>query len=354
MLKQLGVWKVHEMESTSINLKWLCFSGLSDEYPVWSTRFQGFSQTKGFFETLMSDYVPPNPPGRLPDGVSDEQHAAQDAATEAYMKAVIDIQKRNNTIWCYLAKVLDSTTLMLIRHHLDNKGLGDGREAWVLLQQKFQSDETVTVVNVVWQQSRLHLKEDDALHNYFIRAQELSRMLEHAGEHLSEAVLNAMVLNGLPECYEHFVVQENFNPAGSVVELRTRLMNYEESRIRREFVDDVYLHVAMTSKKPNPEHKFSSKYKAPPKSSSGQMTCHCCGMKCHMKSECYKREKAECTFCEQKSHLVQAWLKKTPDNTPGILASSLKPDEASSEATERVLVVDSGSTDHIVKNKKWF
>ena len=119
-----------------------------------------------------------------------------------------------------------------------------------------------------------------------------------------------MVLNRLPERYEHFVVQENFNPAGSFVELRTKLMNYEESRFHRKIVDDVYSHPAMTSKKAKPKHKSSSKYSAPPKSISRQLTCYCCGMKGDMKSECYKREKAESPFCKQKGHLVQACIKK--------------------------------------------
>ena len=97
MLKQLVVSKIHEMESTSNNLKWLCFSGLSDEYPIWSTRFQALSQAKGLFETLTGDDVPPNLPRNLPDGAPDEQRAAHDAATEACMKAVTDMQKRNST-----------------------------------------------------------------------------------------------------------------------------------------------------------------------------------------------------------------------------------------------------------------
>ena len=165
---------------------------------------------------MTGDDVPPNPPGPLPDGASDEQGAAHDAATEAYMKAVIDIQKRNNTLWCYLALVLDSTSLMLIGHDcVDNKGLGDGRKAWLLVQQRFRSDETVTVVSVMRHFAGLQLKEDEALHNCFIRAQELSTRLEHAGEHLLELLLNARVLNGLPERYEHFVLQESFNPAVS-------------------------------------------------------------------------------------------------------------------------------------------
>ena len=93
-----------------------------------------------------------------------------------------------------------------------------------LLQERLRSNETVTVVSVMKQLARMTLKEE-ALHNYFIRAQELSYHLEQAGEHLSEPLLNAMVLNGLPERYEHFVVHQSFNSAGSFVELRTRLTN---------------------------------------------------------------------------------------------------------------------------------
>ena len=87
--------------------------------------------------------------------------------------------------------------------------------------------------------------------------QELSNRLEQAGEHLSEPLLNAMVLNGLPERYEHLVEQVSFNPAGSFVELRTQLTNYEENRLHRESVVDVDSHVAKTSKKARPKHRSS-------------------------------------------------------------------------------------------------
>ena len=53
------------------------------------------------------------------------------------------------------------------------------------------------------QLTRLTLKEEEALPQYFIRAQELSTRLVQAVEHLSEPLLNAMVLNALPERYEH-------------------------------------------------------------------------------------------------------------------------------------------------------
>ena len=49
---------------------------------------------------------------------------------------------------------------------------------------------------------------------------------------------------------------------------------------------------------------------------------------------------------------MQACLKKDIDTKPESLASNLK--LATSEATELDLVMDSGSADDIVENKKWF
>ena len=65
------------------------------------------------------------------------------------------------------------------------------------------------VVTVRQQLARPQLNEDDALHDYFFRAQEMSIRLEHAREKFSETLVNAMVLKGLPERHEHFVMQES-------------------------------------------------------------------------------------------------------------------------------------------------
>ena len=47
-------------------------------------------------------------------------------------------------------------------------------------------------------------------------------------------------------------------------------------------------------------------------------------------------------------------MKKATATKPGSLASTLRWDRASSGETNTDLVVDSGSTDHIVVNKNWF
>ena len=81
----------------------------------------------------------------------------------------------------------------------------------------------MTVVSVMRQLARLQLKEEEALQIYFIPAQEMFTRLEIPGEHLSKLLLVPTVLSGLPERYEHFVVQENLNPAGGFVEFRAKL-----------------------------------------------------------------------------------------------------------------------------------
>ena len=188
---------------------------------------------------------------------------------EAYRRALDDTEKRKNTLWCYLDKVLDSTGLMSVRHDcVDHKGLGDSHKTWGILQDRFRSNETVKVASLMRQLSRLQLKEDEELPSFFIREQEF----EQAGEHLSEPLLSSMVINGLPERYEHFVVQRSFNPAASFVELKKRLTNYEESRLHRERVDDDNSHVSMISKHGRPKQKSSSKNNRPSKLSNTSIT----------------------------------------------------------------------------------
>ena len=105
-------------------------SGLLKEYPIWSTGFQAFTQTKSLFDTI--------PPERLDNDPTKEESATHDAAEAAYGRALDDIEKRENTLWCCLAMVLDSTSLIVIRHNsMDNRGLGGGHKAWVFLHQRF-------------------------------------------------------------------------------------------------------------------------------------------------------------------------------------------------------------------------
>ena len=182
--------------------------------------------------------------------------------------------------------------------------------------------------------------------------------MNNAGEEISETLFNAKVLNGLPQRYEHFVVQENFNPAENFVELRKRLTNFEESRRQRDDVEENQ-HVAMSAK--NAPHQIGrhSSFKSHPRktfskpsSSKGLRLCFVCNKLGHLAGSCYKKDNAVCSICKAKGHLASACKHQQKSPHKG-LASSLSAG-SSFEVSKTDLVVDSGSTDHMMIDKTWF
>ena len=110
-------YKINQsQEENNKVLKWVCLSGLHNDYPIWSTKFEAFALNKGLFGTLTDDF-PRNPPERLSD-------LAQMRNRLLTTTPINDIERRKTTLWCYLKMELDSTNLMLERHDcVDNKGL---------------------------------------------------------------------------------------------------------------------------------------------------------------------------------------------------------------------------------------
>ena len=196
----------------SATKKWLCLSGKQEDFATWSTRFIAYIQTKNLFETLAGTAVESVEPAALGDAPTNEQREAHRVATEEFENNKKKFRNDKNTLWCMLALTLDSTSLMLIRHDCVGKdGLSDGTRAWNLLKERFRSEVSPTVVALVSQNTRMRLKPDEALHKYFIRAQELMTRMSNAGERISETIFMAFVLNGLPERFENFVVQDKFS-----------------------------------------------------------------------------------------------------------------------------------------------
>ena len=170
-------------------------------------------QTMGLFKSLYGTEEQPKEPAQLANGANNDEKKNHKLLKDAYEKEVRDIKEKRNNVWCHLALTLDVTTLMLMRHDcVRDDGIGDGAKAWKLLQKRFRSVETTTVVNFAPHLARLQLEDAEDLNSFFIRGQELLTRLQEAGEATSETLFNALVLNDLPMRYESFVFQESFNP----------------------------------------------------------------------------------------------------------------------------------------------
>ena len=148
-------------------------------------------QTKGLYKSLLPTEEQPNKPAPLANGVSYDEKKNHRVLKDAFEKEVADIIEKRSNVWCSLALTLDATTFMLMRH-----------DVWemtaVEMQEKFQIVEPPTVVTLVTQLAQLQLKDAEDLDSFFIRGQELLTRLQEAAEAVSEALFNALVLNGLP------------------------------------------------------------------------------------------------------------------------------------------------------------
>ena len=114
-------------------------------------------QTKGLYKSLLGTEEQPNEPAPLANGASNDEKNHK-VLKDAYEKEVADIKEKRNNVWCHLALTLDATTLMLMRRGcVGDDHIGDGAKAWKLLQERFQSVVTPTVVTLVAQLARLQL-----------------------------------------------------------------------------------------------------------------------------------------------------------------------------------------------------
>ena len=115
----------------------------------------------------------------MANGATNDEKKNHKVLKDAYENEVADIKEKRNNVWCHPALTLDATTLMLMRHDcVGDDGIGDGAKAWKLLQERFQGEETPTVVTLVAQLARLQLEDSEDLDNFLIRGQELLTRLQ--------------------------------------------------------------------------------------------------------------------------------------------------------------------------------
>ena len=127
--------------------KLLTYTGMSQDFPIWSTKFVAMMQTKGLYKSLLGTEDQPNEPAPLANGASNDQKKKHKVLKDAYEKAFADIKEKRNNLWFHLALSLDATNFLLMRYYcVGNDGIREGAKAGKLLNERFQSVETPTLM----------------------------------------------------------------------------------------------------------------------------------------------------------------------------------------------------------------
>ena len=157
----------------------------------------------------------------------------------------------------------------------------------------FNSSERPTVVSLVGQLAKLFLGPTEKLDEYFGKSQELMTRLTDAGEVVSDTLFDALVIKGLPEEYEHLVVQGSLQTATTFQELTTRLRNFADAKRARKEKQQTGNHVAMHGLRKGNSHdaeKSVARDKPQTKKGIDHITFYICKKKGHYQRDCKKPE----------------------------------------------------------------
>lgn len=184
--------------ATGIPAPQLLFNGSEEKYDLWETRFLSYLHILKLKHTILQEPAQPN-----------------------------DDDRQNNAD-CYAetVRLIDNKSLSLIRHEATD----DGRKALKILREHYAGKSKPRIINMYTSLIKLHMEEKETVTDYLIRPENIITALREAGETLSDGLIVAMVLGGLPDSFKPLAVHVTQNEDNvTFADFKRRLRVYEES-----------------------------------------------------------------------------------------------------------------------------
>ena len=248
----------------------LVFNGDERKFEVWETKILGYMKLKKLKKVFVGETA-----------ITAEQ---------------------NETAFCELIQFLDERSLTLVmRDAKDN-----GREALKILRNHYAGTGKPRIITLYTQLTTLNKISSESVTDYVLRAETYANSLRNADEVVSEGLLVAMVLKGLPDEYKPFVaVTTQSDLVKNFQKFKQALRNFEETEHTR-------------SEKSGSSGNSIMKVNNEQTNQSKGIVCYNCGIPGHKSMNCYKpkSEKKWCSHCKSNTHTNRN-CRKQKDNAKG-------------------------------------
>ena len=310
----------------------LYFDGNQEKYELWEMKFLGHMRIKKMYGVFLGAEEP----------------------TEA----------NNALAFAQLIQYLDDRSLNLImRDAPDN-----GRKALKILREHYLGKGKPRIIYLYTQLTSLQMAEDESVTDYLIRAETICNSLKTAGETISDSLLMAITMKGLPDRFSTFcTVMTQKEQEDSFLDYKVALKSFEEGeKYRREA---------------NAESNTVMQVKPTTTSrSSRTITCYTCGKPNHKSYECRKNIQQRgnnqsyrgkwCSTCKSPSHTDLECRRSKKKVSANDTVKTVNEDSEEHSFVFKVdhtktndnvitnvcnsVLVDCGATAHIVTSKESF
>ena len=271
-------------------------------------------------------------------------HLALDKYVNERPATGFDIKKAKERIYDYLCICLDRNSVSIIRRN----ALDDGVKALAELK-KFYLRDTNQRLHKLWRSFITCKMQENDLSSFLSGIDEVIANLSESGEKISDALKVVTVLNGLSSQFNNFVdIAVQRNPPYSFEELKIALLNQEEmfQRVGATTDDQVMFTTerkANTSRKPRKKKTFGSKW------------CEYHKSRTHSAQECFDKDKHK---SQQVNNVLEPEVNFNVQHTRVEHEFNFHVQEEKAEMVledrSDLILVDSGCTSHIEKNKSMF
>ena len=196
------------------------------------------------------------------------------AGTDGPEENDVDVA-RNADVFAEIVQCLDDRSLTLVMRDAKD----DGRKAIEILREHYVGKGKPRVIALYTELTSLKMSEDCGLTDYVLKAETAATSLKSAGEEISDSLLVAMVLKGLPMQYNTFktVVTQSERDM-SFTEFKVALRSFEETeKCQQPSASDVTDRVMTAQPTLRTRSNRSAGRAAPTNPSDSVITCYACG-----------------------------------------------------------------------------